>query len=325
MRLFRLFSLIVITCSCASASPSAVGRQSAQSPQLSPTPARGLPPAARRVIDMHLHALGPAGNAAMVAAMDSLNVTTAVFLGTPDMLSSRPRVGAANLIPALTLPCEGGRLPTSGAQCFPGGAEWPDTADLRARIARGEIKALGEITAQYAGIPPDDPRLEPYLAIAAELDVPVGIHLGFAAPGVAYAASRFPPHKSPNYSGRAGSPLLLEPVLTRFPKLRLYVMHAAWPFEEEMIYMLYMHPQLYVDVSVLQWAIPRPAYYSYLRRLVDAGFGKRIMFGSDGSARHLRAGIEAIENAVFLTETQKIDILYGNAARFLKLEGAGSS
>ncbi len=55
--------------------------------------------------------------------------------------------------------------------------------------------------------------------------------------------------------------------------------------------------------------------------LVEAGFGKRIMFGSDASMwpQTISIGIEAIESADFLTEAQKCDILYNNAARFLRL------
>ncbi len=35
----------------------------------------------------------------------------------------------------------------------------------------------------------------------------------------------------------------------------------AYPFADDMIYMLYMNPQLYVDVSVLHYAVARPEYY----------------------------------------------------------------
>ena len=107
----------------------------------------------------------------------------------------------------------------------------------------------------------------------------------------------------------------------RHPRLRLYVMHAAWPLRDEMTYMLYMHPQLYVDVSVLQYAIPRAAFHDYLRHLVHAGFGRRIMFGSDGGPNRLREGIAAILEADYLTDEQKRDILYHNAVRFFRLEG----
>jgi uncharacterized protein len=33
--------------------------------------------------------------------------------------------------------------------------------------------------------------------------------------------------------------------------------------------------------SPLPWYLPRDAFHDYLKRLVDAGFASRIMFGSD--------------------------------------------
>jgi uncharacterized protein len=58
-----------------------------------------------------------------------------------------------------------------------------------------------------------------------------------------------------------------------------------------------------------------------LRRLVEAGFEQRILFGSDQMLWPHTIGlvIETIESAEFLTEQQKRDILYNNAARFLRL------
>jgi predicted TIM-barrel fold metal-dependent hydrolase len=49
----------------------------------------------------------------------------------------------------------------------------PSPATLRAMHARGELHMLGEVANQYAGIRPDDPRMEPYSALAEELDMPV--------------------------------------------------------------------------------------------------------------------------------------------------------
>jgi hypothetical protein len=55
--------------------------------------------------------------------------------------------------------------------------------------------------------------------------------------------------------------------------------------------------------------------------LVDAGFQKRIMFGSDQMIwpETIRIAIETVEDAEFLSSEQKRDIFYNNAARFLKL------
>jgi predicted TIM-barrel fold metal-dependent hydrolase len=53
---------------------------------------------------------------------------------------------------------------------------------------------------------------------------------------------------------------------------------------------------------------------------VEAGYGDRVMFGSDQMIWPgvIEPAIEAIEDAPFLTKAQKRDILYNNAARFLR-------
>ncbi len=68
--------------------------------------------------------------------------------------------------------------------------------------------------------------------------------------------------------------------------------------------------------------MPRREFHAYLRRLVEAGFEKRIMFGSDQMVwpETIGMAVEGIESAEFLTEEQKRDILYNNAARFFRLE-----
>ena len=265
----------------------------------------------RRIFDAHMHVGSSAASAAALAAMlDSLQVAKAVYIGTADAIA---KADTSRFLRALMFPCGGGTLPNVGTRCFADGREWPDTAWLRQAVMDGRVQVFGEIGAQYMGIAPDDPRLEPYFALAEELQVPVGIHLGIGPPGVAYGMGRKP---SPAYSGFAGDPRSLEPVLVRHPRLRLYVMHAAWPSLEAMTYMLYMHPRLYADLSVLQYAIPRLAYVSYLKALVDAGFGDRLMYGSDGGARFMKEGVRMIEEADFLTPVQKRALLYDNAARF---------
>ena len=85
---------------------------------------------------------------------------------------------------------------------------------------------------------------------------------------------------------------------------------------------LHAHPQVYVDLAEINWMIPRAEFHEYLRRLMQAGFGKRLMFGSDQMSWPAAIGlaIEGIDSAPFLTDNQKRDIFYNNAARFLRLE-----
>jgi predicted TIM-barrel fold metal-dependent hydrolase len=98
-------------------------------------------------------------------------------------------------------------------------------------------------------------------------------------------------------------------------------MHAAWPYLEDMKALMYAHPQVYVGLGVISWVLPRKEFQSYLKGLVDAGFGKRIMFGTDQMmwVDTISDSIEAVNSADFLTVDQKADIFYNNAARFLEL------
>jgi predicted TIM-barrel fold metal-dependent hydrolase len=118
------------------------------------------------------------------------------------------------------------------------------------------------------------------------------------------------------------NPLLLEDVLVRHPKLRLYVMHAGWPMLEEMIGLLYAHPQVYVDIGVIDWYLPKAEFYRYLGRLVEAGFGQRIMFGSDQMVwpEAIAKAAATVELAPFLSAEQRRDIMCRNAMRFLRLD-----
>ncbi|MGH9795590.1 MAG: amidohydrolase family protein, partial [Candidatus Acidiferrales bacterium] len=100
----------------------------------------------------------------------------------------------------------------------------------------------------------------------------------------------------------------------------IYVMHYGSPLLDEMTALLFSHPQVYVDIGGNNWTYPRKEFHRHLRRLVDAGFGKRILFGSDQIAwpQIIEIAIDSVESADFLTAEQKRDILCRNAARFLR-------
>jgi uncharacterized protein (TIGR02246 family) len=190
-----------------------------------------------------------------------------------------------------------------------------DLEFLRNEHAAGRLNSIGEIGSQYEGLAPNSPRLDGIYKLAEELDIPVSIHVGLTKPGGIYDAF-------PKYRAALGNPMLLEEVLTRHPKLRINVMHAGWPFGDEMIALMWAHPQVYVDTGVIDWGLPRKEFHAYLRRLVDAGFGKRIMFGSDQMVwpETIGMAIEGIESAEFLSGEQKRDIFYNNAATFFRLD-----
>jgi hypothetical protein len=195
-----------------------------------------------------------------------------------------------------------------------GTQDTPSPAALRAMHATGALQVLGEVTNQYAGILPDDSRMEPYWALAEELDIPVGIHIGTGPPGVIYLGDA-------GYRARMHSALTIEEVLVKHPKLRVYIMHAGYPLLDDLLAVLYAHPQVYVDVGIIVYNQPRPAFYRFLQAIVDAGFANRVLFGSDQMVwpGTIERAIAVIDEAPFLSGQQKRDILYNNAARFLRL------
>ena len=184
---------------------------------------------------------------------------------------------------------------------------------LRSLYKSGQLRIMGEVVAQYDGLSPSDPVLDPYFALAESLDIPACIHTGMSFPGIT--------ESSPKFRVLFGNPLLLEEMLNRRPKLRVWLAHMGWPFLEETIGILNVYPQVYVDMSVMDWLWPREGFISYLKGLIEHGFEKRIMFGSDQMTWPDAIGlaVETIEKADFLSADQKRDILYSNAARFLRL------
>lgn len=198
------------------------------------------------------------------------------------------------------------------AREFQLGSDKVSPEQLAARFKAGEFAMLGEVSNQYVGSMASDPDFAPYLKMAADNDIPVGIHIGPGPPGTSLLIRNY----------RLQSPLTLQQALTIHPKLRVFVMHAGYPYSDDMKAMLYMFPGLYVDTGVLQMALTRTEYHRYLRELVEAGFGDRIMFGSDQMnwPGMIGEGIAAINDAPFLTLAQKKAILHDNAVRFFRLE-----
>ncbi len=194
------------------------------------------------------------------------------------------------------------------------GQQSPTAEEIGRMHDEGRLAVLAEVAIQYQGYQPNDPEFAEYLAIAAEKDIPVGIHIGTGPPGS-------PDLGFVNYRARMHSPLSLEEPLLEHPGLRVYVMHAGWPMLDDTIALLYTHPQVYLGLGVISFVLPRAEFHRYLRRIVEAGFGNRIMFGSDQMIwpEAIPVAIESIESADFLSEQQKRDILYNNAARFLRL------
>ena len=280
------------------------------------------------IIDVHMHAhtadrFGKAGLPNPVTGKPSAAVTDEAILRAT--LAEIKRYNIVKAVAGSSM--ESGErwrsaapdLIIKGAQ-IDVGISMPSVEQLRAEYRAGRLGALGEIGGQYLGLSPNDPILEPYFALAEELDIPVGVHMGISSPNTPYECC-------PKFRVALGNPALLEEVLIKHPKLRLYIMHAGYPYLQETIGIMSVYPQVYADIAVINWIIPREEFHGYLKALVRAGLAKRLMFGSDQMIWYEAIGmaIKGTESATFLTAEQKRDIFYHNAVRFLRLQGKSLS
>jgi predicted TIM-barrel fold metal-dependent hydrolase len=191
----------------------------------------------------------------------------------------------------------------------------PPLSVLRNAFKDGRLRVLGEVTTQYAGLTLDDPEYAAYLALAEEFDIPVSLHTGAMPPGMSFDPC------CRKARARLGNPSLVEEALNRYPKLRLNLMHAGWPYLEETVAILFHYPQVNADLGAIDWLLPRAEFHAYLHALMQAGFGKRLMFGSDQMywPEGIAMAVASVEAAPFLSFEEKRDIFYGNAARFFRL------
>ena len=183
-----------------------------------------------------------------ITVMNRLNIV-GVVSGTPQRVATWRAAAPGRFIPGLA---------------FQIGPNQESVDKVRELFASGQMAVLGEVTNQYAGVAPDDPRMEPYWALTEALDIPVGIHVGPGPPGVIYMGAS-------DYRARLHSALTMEEVLVRHPRLRVYIMHAGFPMIDDMLAVLYAHPQVYVDVGVIVFTQPRAVFYRYLQAMVEYG------------------------------------------------------
>ena len=240
----------------------------------------------------------------VLAEMERLNVTAVVF-GDPASVQKWKDAAPKRVIPG-----------TGFSKAMNSDDKVP-VDELRNSFKNRGFKVMGEIGLQYEGLSPSDPSVDKYFALAEELDVPVAIHMGTGGSGRANVTM-------PKFRGSKGDPLLLEELLARHPKLRVQVMHAGYPMIDNMLTLLQANSHVYVDVAGLIWSYPLKEVNRYIQRLVGAGFEDRVMFGTDQMVwpKLMAYSISIIQNADYLTTEQKRDILYNNAARFLRLDVA---
>jgi len=281
--------------------------------------------APRKIIDVHFHAFqyrnagdkpppnpvtGKVPNRTnpkmivetMLATLRQNNVTKVIASGNLTSVSDYHLSDPERIIPSFSYPdVEPNPL--------------PDTASFIQFFNEKKFSVFGELALPYIGKTLADPEFEPYLKICERMGIPVALHTGMAFPNTPYTCC-------PEFRTRFGNPQLIEEILVKHRRLKIQLMHAGFPWLQETKAIMNVYPQVYADIAAIDWLRPLPDFYSYLKSLVDAGLSKRLMYGSDQMFWEdaIPLSIKNVENAPFLTEEQKQDIFYNNAAKFYNIK-----
>ncbi|MEI9975586.1 MAG: amidohydrolase family protein [Ignavibacteriota bacterium] len=180
-----------------------------------------------------------------------------------------------------------------------GGTNFLPVEDLRTAFTKSGMQVMGEVGLQVSG------------HIAKRYERRQVFRLGR---GVGYSGRhphgyrRIGPRQrlDAQVRGSMGNPLLLEEVLARHPKLRLWIMHAGYPMIDNLLTLLQANSHVYVDVAGLIWSYPLKEVHGYIRRIVEAGFEDRVMFGTDQMIwpKLMATSIGVIEGATYLTPSR---------------------
>lgn len=279
------------------------------------------------IVNAHMHAAFLAMDDAayrerVLQEMDAQNITRSVLhMNEESDIEDWVDAAPGRFLAGPSFPCWQNEDGTSS--CNWNGENWPDLDWMRENYRAGKMQIMGEMFFVYTGVAPNDPRMDPYWALAAELDIPVAVHVNRGPPPDSPVR---PPGCCPNFDPELGNPALLRPILEQYPDLKIWIQHAGFPalpmldnidYLEETFALLEDYPNIYVDMTALNAAVPAPIHAAAVEDFLNRGFGDRIMMGTDNwPAEQVIARYESFE---FLSDSQRRDILHDNAARFFDL------
>lgn len=257
-----------------------------------------------KIVDVHLH--GSENPKQQLQVLQKNGVYKAAVSTSWNLQTSYKKLSDIDLLYGLMFPCPNGKVPYSLQPCYDNGEDFPTVDWVEQQIKAGNIDFFGEVLNQYYGISSSDSLLFPYYALAQKYNLPVGIHTGAAGPN----------HGSPNFKLEMGSPLLLQNMLSKFPELKVWIMHGGDQYYKETITIMQQHKSVYADISVISNPdiVSKEIFYAMMKSFIDAGLEDRLMFGTDnGDIEKIISAIEALD---FMSEKQKQKLYYQNAERF---------
>jgi predicted TIM-barrel fold metal-dependent hydrolase len=158
---------------------------------------------------------------------------------------------------------------------FPAGFCAADPRDIMGavhEIARchSDLKLRGlTIMPDFFGIDLSDKRCYPLIAKAAELGMPIGLHVGV----------NFTSH-SPI---RHGHPHHVDEIACHFPDAVLICNHGGWPWAAEMVAVAWKHKNVYLEFGAIapKYVASTDGGWSPMPRFIDSQLQDRILFSTD--------------------------------------------
>jgi len=194
----------------------------------------------------------------------------------------------------------------------------PSMTIVKQEFENKTIEVFGELGLAYGGLTPNDSIVQEYFEFAESNNIPVGIHMALGEPNLSISWA-------PEFRVDYVKPLINEKLVIKYPKLKIYLMHAGWPFLEETKAIMCMFDNVYADLSLINWLMPDKEFQEYIKGLtnmsgVECNLSKRLMYGSDQMVwpDAIELSINNIQKIQFLSKEQKADIFYNNAKRFLE-------
>jgi len=130
----------------------------------------------------------------------------------------------------------------------------------------------------YAGVRPDDERLNPLWKYAQRHALPVLLHTGTTFIAQAPLECTLPRH--------------LDQVAMRFPQVKIVLAHLGHPYEAECVVVIRKHPNLYADISALHY---RPfQFYHSLMLVQEYGVWHKLLFGTDYPFTNVQATLSGL-------------------------------
>jgi len=183
-----------------------------------------------------------------------------------------------------------------------------DLEALRPGVASGKVRAL-KLYPGYEPFFPNDSRLEPAFAFAAEHGLPVMVHTG----------DTYTPKGKIKYA----HPLNIDELAVDHPDVNFVICHIGNPWIRDCMEVVYKNANVYCDFSGLVLGDFEDRFESYMRRQVQEMllYGvqpEKCLFGTDWPLASMESYLDFMDELRMPPRDRKL-IMYENAIRLFKL------